>query len=385
MNKGILSPLLRGRKKLQAYYNGVEEGENLLSLPQGGLRKRRGTEFLHESNFFLRLETFIFSTADQYVLAFSPNRMSIFRNGVLQENINGSGNDFLDTTVLGLGYFSMDFIQSVDTIIVTNETFYPQAIRRTSHTEWSIDLVPFTAIPQHDFNDPDSPTPVTQVQEVYFTETALTGDRFKISLEGILTDEIVYSNAGLLGDDAGLATAQAIESALQNHPLTASTGVSVTHYLIDSYRISFSGSSASDWELLGITFVFQGNPPYQALVAIEAEGKTRKEDAWSLLRGYPRKCTFHEARFWIGGSFSQPSTVWGSGVNDFFNFDKGRQLDDQSIEVTLDTDQSNPINAIFSNRALQVFTSGGSFTVHRLLLLQAKFLFLPRQISDRRQ
>jgi hypothetical protein len=55
--------------------------------------------------------------------------------------------------------------------------------------------------------------------------------------------------------------------------------------------------------------------------------------------------------------------LWGSVVNDFFNFDKGRARDDELIEATLDTDQVNAIEAIFSNRSLQIFTSGGEFFV----------------------
>jgi hypothetical protein len=60
---------------------------------------------------------------------------------------------------------------------------------------------------------------------------------------------------------------------------------------------------------------------------------------------------------------SRPATLWGSRVGDFFNFDKGRALDDEAIEVTLDTDQVNAIQSVFSNRSLQIFTSGGEFFV----------------------
>ena len=85
------------------------------------------------------------------------------------------------------------------------------------------------------------------------------------------------------------------------------------------------------------------------------------EDVWSSSRGWPRTVTFHGGRLWFGGSKSKISSVWGSKSNDFFNFDMGTGLDDEGIFDTLDTDQYNQIEGIFSGRNLQVFTTGGEF------------------------
>jgi hypothetical protein len=56
-------------------------------------------------------------------------------------------------------------------------------------------------------------------------------------------------------------------------------------------------------------------------------------------------------------------------VVDFFNFDAGVGRDDESISVTLDTDQVNAVNGIYSNRNLQIFTTGNEF-------------FVPQQFSE---
>lgn len=85
------------------------------------------------------------------------------------------------------------------------------------------------------------------------------------------------------------------------------------------------------------------------------------EPVWSATRGYPITCTFHGGRLWFGGSKSKVSTVWGSVSNDFFNFNVGTGLADEALFDTLDTDQFNKIQGIFSGRNLQVFTSGGEF------------------------
>jgi hypothetical protein len=87
------------------------------------------------------------------------------------------------------------------------------------------------------------------------------------------------------------------------------------------------------------------------------------EDVWSAGKGYPRSVTFHEGRLYFGGSKSRPSTIWGSKVGLFFDFDPTEGLDDDAIEATLDTNTFNAIVDIISGRDLQVFTTGGEFYV----------------------
>ncbi len=41
---GELSPLLKGRVDLDQYYQGMETAENVLIVPQGGLKRRAGTQ-----------------------------------------------------------------------------------------------------------------------------------------------------------------------------------------------------------------------------------------------------------------------------------------------------------------------------------------------------
>jgi hypothetical protein len=65
----------------------------------------------------------------------------------------------------------------------------------------------------------------------------------------------------------------------------------------------------------------------------------------------------------FGGSKSRPSTIWGSKVGIFFDFQATESLDDDAIEATLDTNQLNTIVDMTSSRDLQVFTTGGEFYV----------------------
>lgn len=123
-----------------------------------------------------------------------------------------------------------------------------------------------------------------------------------------------------------------------------------THEDLQPLKLVRQGSDTS-WALSEIEFT--NIPQYNFGAGLE--------NVWSATRGWPRTVTFHGGRLWFGGSKSKPQTVWGSVSNDFFNFDMGEGLDDESIFDTIDTDQYNSIQSIFAGRNLQVFTSSGEF------------------------
>lgn len=360
LNRGELDPLAIGRIDLQSYYNGVETALNVLAIPQGGLKKRPGQEFLATALGDGRLENFSFNVEQNYLLVFTASRMQIFKDGVLQTNINGSGDDFLPTPYPIERIQTFDYIQSADTAIITHPNNAPRRITRTSDTDWAITALPLTNIPQFDFNDTFSPTPVDEVQRLTFT-TGNDGDRFKIALKGILTEDIVLSTT----TEGTTTTANSIREELLALPNTSNTGVAVVFISAapEVYEITFSGDSAEDWDEMTGTVVFSQDVLFEITGSTISDGVSRSEDVWSLVRGWPRTCTFHEGRLWFGGSESLPQTIWGSFANDFFNFFSRKGLADESIFATLDTDQVNAIEAIFSNRSLQIFTSGGEFFV----------------------
>lgn len=354
MNRGELTPTLAGRIDIQAYYNGLQEATNILTVPQGGAKRRPGQDFLGVALGDGRLENFSFNISQSYLLVFTALRMQVYKDGILQLNLNGSGNDYIVTPWDLSQVLDFDFIQSADTAIITHQDVEPQSIARTSDTDWAIGPIALTNIPQFNFNDVSSPTPVSEIQDLTFTD-ASEGDRYKLALNGILSEEVVFG-----GDDS--TNQEAIRDAIQNLPNTPNAGVTVSG-TTPTYRITLAGDSANNWELVTGAAIFTKEPTFAvATVRIQA-GTSKSEDVWGATRGYPRTCTFHEGRLFFGGSKSRPATIWGSNVNDFFNFDEGRARDDELIDATLDTDQVNAIESIFSNRSLQIFTSGAEFYV----------------------
>jgi hypothetical protein len=351
---GVLDPRVAARLDIKQYYQGVEVGQNIRFLPQGGLARRGGLKYIDEVAGNGRLIPFIFNTDQKYICVFTNLLIEIYRVDTLA----------LVDTVVTLYTLAdipeIDYAQSADTMILVHENYPPRKlVRGATDADFTIANVTITEYPQHDFNDASSPTPVSEVQVLDFDSAWEEGDTFKIALEGVETETISFledTSAGNIQD-----MIDRITDALTDLPNTGNDGISITHTGTDDvYTITLAGASANDWQLMSVRLIeYQGGSGGKAFFATTTNGTTRKEDAWSSTRGYPRTVTFFEGRLWFGGSRDLPNSLWGSRTNNLFNFDLGKSRADDAIDITLDTDQINKIQALFGGRNLQVFTVGG--------------------------
>ena len=323
---GEVDPLLKSRIDINQYYNALDQARNVLIQPQGGIERRPGLQFIFEvpsaanPQDGMKLVPFEFSTTQSYMLLFVHNRMYIFKNKELVTNINGSGNDYLTTTIGSTVLATMDHTQSADTLIVVQEDMAPKKIvRGGSHSTWTISDLSFEFIPK--FNFTASETTINQT----ITPSAVDGN-ITITAGGN-----VFSSGNV------------------NQYIEANDG-------IGRARITRFVSATSVEAIVEI--------PFFNTTAIASGGTFIDggyEDSWSSTKGYPRTCTFHEGRLYFGGVKSRPNTIFASRVARFFDFNPGEALDDDSIELTISTDSTNAITGMFSGRDLQIFTKGGEF------------------------
>ena len=148
------------------------------------MRRRNGTEFIHEDDEG-RIFNFSFSTEVNYCLLFTDLEIRVFKDGVSQTT--------LVSPYTLAQVKDLDYIQSADTALLFQSDVAPQILARTSDTTWTIGAIALLNIPQFDFDDATSPTPTSEVQHVNFTFDN-EGDRYRISLEGVLSEELVYSS-----------------------------------------------------------------------------------------------------------------------------------------------------------------------------------------------
>lgn len=101
---GELSPLLKGRTTLAQYDNGCEQLENMVVLPQGGVTKRPGTEYIGEvknSADTTILLPFIVDTSQSYILELGDFYVRFFRNGGALLSTAAITNGTFDTDLSG--------------------------------------------------------------------------------------------------------------------------------------------------------------------------------------------------------------------------------------------------------------------------------------------
>jgi hypothetical protein len=325
---GEIDPLLRARVDMAQYQNGAERLENVLVQPQGGVRRRGGMKYLYElpaganPQNGTRIIAFEFSVADHYMLVFTNQRMYIFKNRTLITNINGTGNDYLAVSAVTSSRLStMCWTQSADTLIITHKDINPvRIVRNATDSSWTVSNLAFDSIPKYAFtlslsNPAATLTPSDVSGSITFTASA-----------GVFSSGSVNQYINI--DPQGRCR---IVRRISSTKVEA-----VTEIPLFSTDVIASGG----WEL-----------------------EAGYESVWSATRGWPRTCTFHEGRLFFGGSRSRPSTMWGSKVALFFDFNPDQAYDDDAIEATLDTNSLNIITDMISGRDLQVFTTGGEFFV----------------------
>ena len=327
-SSGEIDPLLRARIDLDQYQKGAETLQNVLVQPQGGVTRRPGTRHIFRlpsaSNpqNGTRMVNFEFDENRSYMLVFVNQRMYVFKDGALITNINGSGNNFLAVSAVTSSVIpTMCWTQSANTLIVTHQGINPiRILRGGNDSTWSVNDITFTSIPRHAFSLSFANPAAT------LTPSAVSGSVTVTASAGVF----VSGNVG-----------QYINASPQGRArIVAVTSSTVAQVVTEVPFFSTSAIAQNSWEV-----------------------ESGYENVWSSTRGWPRTCTFHEGRLYFGGSTQRPSTIWGSKVGQFFDFEPDQAYDDDAVEATLDTNTLNVITDIISGRDLQVFTTGGEFYV----------------------
>lgn len=346
---GEIDPKLRARTDITQYKSALTTAQNVSIQPQGGAVRRDGTKFVHELDAgaanAVRMVGFEFSVSDSYMLVFTPGKMYVYKNRTLVTNINGSGNDFLVVSTLTASILpEMNWVQSADTVIVVHEDLAPvKIVRGATDSDWTASTITFDFVPKH-----------------AFTLTVTTGSSFNTGvphdhLEVSGTSGNITVTAKHSGSDANIFTSGA-----------AASGSYVGQYInvtpFGRLRIVRKVNDAKLECFAEVPLFDTGN-----IDDADWELEEGYEDTWSSTRGWPRSVVFHEGRLYFGGSKQRPSTIWGSRVSDFFNFDPGEALDDASVEASLDTGTFNAIVDMYAGRNLQIFTTGGEFYVPQAL------------------
>ena len=413
---GEVSPQLRSRTDSQVYTRSAQRVRNFFIRSEGGLEKRSGSRLWvaaqsavsyssSATGMQLRLEPFVFSDDEQYILAFSNQRLDIYRlltDGTvsyIQGLTQDTSGTALPWTQAKCGEFT--FAQAGDVMFITHTTFAIRKLVRTSLTTFQVETFAFeqstdtnnTFQPYHSFQDvgvtiaasATSGSGVTLTSSANYFEAGHVGTTLLIGSTDVditgftsatqVTGTIKGTLRQQLAIDA-LETVEGSSSVLVTHaghglaPSASITidraagvgGISAANIngsrtvaaVLDenTYEITAGASATS-------TAVGGGSP------RIESGAATTEwaEQSYSTLRGYPAAVTFHEGRLWFAGTQAQPAHLWASKSNRFFNFDVGAGEDDDAIDVSAAVGSFDQIRHLVSNRDLQIFASEAEFYI----------------------
>ena len=303
---GEISPRLLGRSDLSAYENGASRLRNVAIHPTGGVARRSGLRYIATAAGPGRLAAFEFNTEQVYLLLFTANKITVFRDDAIVSEIA--------TPWTAAQISQLVWVQSADVLFVAHPEVRTRRITRTSHTAWTISDLAFGESagrifqPHHKFADAS----VTLAPSA--TSGAVT-----------LTASAAVFQGGHVGTRFRLQNKEAEITAVAS--ATSATAL---------VKETLAGTAATtDWE----------------------------EQAFSSVRGWPVSLCFHQDRLAIGGARDLPNRLWLSRSSELFNFDLGTGLDDEAIEFAILSDQVNAVRAVFSGRHLQVLTSGAEWMV----------------------
>ena len=415
---GEINPSLTSRTDTPVYNSAAETVQNFFIRAEGGVVTRPGTQRIHNFGHTfdasltqqVRIEAFIFSDDEKYIIAFSAGKIECFRihptTGAvtLAQTLTADvSSNAIPITNSNLTQFT--FAQKGDFMFLAHTSFLCRELVRTGLTSFELRVYSFetdttgdrTFQPYYNFQVPG--TRLT-------SSSAAAGTGRTLTTSDVSGSDAAYFVSDHVGTKLLIGDAEAtITGFTDNHTVTAtlhgdikvqldidaletkkdSDKVEVTHALhglkatnsvtiadagglggitasningsrtinriIDENRYEITaGASATSGETGG------GSPTIQTTNTTEWF-----EQSYSSYRGFPQAITFHEDRLWFAGTPSQPDGLWASRTGRYFNFDLGDASDDFALDLDAAVGVTNQIRHLVSNRDLQVFASQSEF------------------------
>lgn len=332
MNSGELAPRLKGRTDLPRYQHGLELCRNAIPLVTGGATRTPGTRYVaFAAAAEVELLPLLITQAGVltgYLVEMTPGRLRFYKNGV---RIMNGGNPYEVLTPYQAGQIDQVTWEQHDNMLyLWHASHHQKRLRRTSDTDWTLEDVPFSALP---FIRPPETTDIT------FTPSATSGDI-------TLTSSAAFFVAGHVGVkfhvNGGVCQVTAVTdsthaSATVLTSLTPAENIRTIREVLTIQHVqptdggeapaiaynSFSFAITVDADYNAVTLVSTPDNPLPSGVTVskvrtenqltgtEAD-KAWKEQAWSPYRGYPRCGTFYEQRMVQAGVAAWPTMIFGS-------------------------------------------------------------------------
>ena len=206
-NAGELGPLLHERTQLKYYSTGADHMENVVSIPQGGFRWRGGLRDIGAAaSDAARLFPFMASNGSVYDIVLRPGEGSAW----------SASAKLADFTITGLTAGMLPALtdaQRLDTAFLFHPDLASKRIKHAGPTSWSVDDLPFEAIPSYDYGGPigggDYTNGVPAVWRLEFVGLTNDDSVFSLTVSQQESASITYkSDMTVLAADGTLSVAE---------------------------------------------------------------------------------------------------------------------------------------------------------------------------------
>lgn len=305
---GEVSPEFYARDNL----NGLSYLENMDVIAGGGLRRRRGLATVDTLTSSARLIPFSVSETENYILALTDGHMLIYDGATVICDLLFEW-DFDD-------YPKIQYAQRNGTMIFVHPKYQPCILQMGSV---NFELVPF----EFKRNDSDMTLnmPFMKFDDAAAINITVTANSAGNNMATFTTNKAFWTQNSVGG-----------YLLLLNNQWRIMEYVSPTVvYAYTNSQYNLPSDPVTDWY----------------------------ESAFSDRRGWPCSVTYHQDRLIFGGTPSWPSGIWASRVGQYNNFNVGTGLDDESIFVTLLSQQRQQICTLVSSDNLQILTNSGEWAI----------------------
>lgn len=312
---------------------------NTHPVATGAVRRRMGTRFRRDmGNVALarRMAPFEFDSNELNLLVFDGDGMLT----VLDEL-----GESLGTAPVTVGPWGgaalrdMDMVQSLNTMIMVNQRFWPRRLVRTALDTFALEPLAFEEV---------TTANGTRIAQPH----VLDNQGIELDPNGTSGTITITASAPFWRDDSFSQPQVGYQWLAQEMP---------THV---GQRFRLKGREVEITEVLSAT---------QARAAV----RETLQDAnatldWTMqlysgTRGFPRAVCIHAERLWLGGGGLDPNLLVASKIGAFFNFELGEGEDDDGISYRLGGESVNRIEYIIDGPRLQVFTDKRFFAAPGLV------------------
>lgn len=386
---GEVDPLLGARVDLKAYRNGADKARNVLVQPQGGVKRRPGSEYVDHAHHVL---TSIDLSAGGVTVT-APN------GGTAANAIDGDDSTVVLTTA-SIGTTDPYVLLHVDLGAATDVFFVDVRLLKLTasastdefRVQYSTDDVSWSDI-NGTFSDITDTARTRRVKKSG-AEAAVNARYWRLAKVGGTDLGTNKASIGelVMWDESGTESETRLISfefsTTQNYVMVASDRNLAVYKSDDNTHvadISIPHLSAElgdlNWtqNLDTLLLVHEDHPPLKVIRQGDHDEwhpvdwplsniptydfGSGAVAVWSTTQGWPLSATFFQGRLWFAGSRTRPQTLWASKSGDPEDFDTSTTDDDFGIDVTADTDDVSAFYNIYAGRHLQLFSSSAEYYV----------------------